>query len=181
MNATDPMYSRLVLSKDGAGVDADADGYLHAYEIYELDLRAQLAVLTACETGTGMNEAGEGVRSLGYSFAFAGCPSLITSLWSIDEKVSAEIIERFYAHLADGLPKHEALRKAKLEHLAAASDELALPFYWAGLVLIGDVEPVEMTSTWQRPVMWGLGGLAAVLIALAVRRRNRSRNAPGTT
>ncbi|MBK7945572.1 MAG: CHAT domain-containing protein [Flavobacteriales bacterium] len=62
MNATSPMYSRLVFSKDGAGLDPDADGYLHAYEIYELDLRAQLAVLTACETGAGTADV-EGVRS----------------------------------------------------------------------------------------------------------------------
>ena len=61
MNASSPMYSRLVLSKDGSGVDADADGYLHAYEIYELDLRAQLAVLTACETGIGKDDEGEGL------------------------------------------------------------------------------------------------------------------------
>jgi CHAT domain-containing protein len=153
MNATSPMYSRLVLSKDGAGLDPDADGYLHAYEIYELDLRAQLAVLTACETGTGRHEAGEGVRSLGHGFAYAGCPSLVTSLWQIDEKVSAEIIGRFYRYLADGMPKHMALRKAKLDHLETAVDELALPYYWAGMVLVGDVEPVELPGQWPWTVI----------------------------
>ncbi|HNU58249.1 MAG TPA: CHAT domain-containing protein, partial [Flavobacteriales bacterium] len=157
MNATDPMYSRLVLSKDGEGVDPDQDGYLHAYEIYELDLRAQLAVLTACETGAGVSD-GEGVRSIGYSFAYAGCPSLVMSLWNIDEKVSAEVIERFYEYLADGLPKHEALRRAKLDHLNEASDELAMPYYWAGLVLVGDVEPVGL-SWWSRYRWWLVVGL----------------------
>lgn len=170
MNATNPMYSRLVLSKDGPGVDPDADGYLHAYEIYELDLRAQLAVLTACETGIGKEDAGEGVRSLGYSFAYAGCPSLVMSLWSIDEKVSSEIIARFYEHLADGLSKHEALRRAKLEHLDSASDELALPYYWAGLVLVGDVEPVRIERRWQR-TWWILGGLALFIIVTVLRHR----------
>jgi len=159
MNAASPMYSRLVLSKDGSGVDADADGYLHAYEIYELDLRAQLAVLTACETGIGKDDEGEGVRSLGYSFAYAGCPSLVMSLWSIDEKVSSEIIARFYEHLADGLPKHEALRQAKLDHLAKADGDLSLPYYWAGLVLVGDVNPVNLDGRCP----WG-----AVLLALGV-------------
>jgi CHAT domain-containing protein len=166
MNATSPMYSRLVLSKDSAGADAEGDGYLHAYEIYELDLRAQLAVLTACETGTGKDD-GEGVRSLGYGFAYAGCPSLVTSLWSIDEQISSAIIKRFYELLADGLPKHLAMRQAKLDHLASVEGELALPYYWAGLVLVGDVEPVRMPFSWSHaaflecvgatgPGTWGL-------------------------
>lgn len=165
MNATNPMYSRLVLSKDGAGADPDADGYLHAYEIYELDLRAQLAVLTACETGTGTLDAGEGVRSLGYSFAYAGCPSLVMSLWSIDEQSSSAIIARFYELLADGLPKHEALRQAKLDHLAKADGELALPYYWAGLVLVGDAEPVEVgRPAWPWYLLAALALSAAVLL-----------------
>lgn len=155
MNPIAPMYSRLVLSKDND--TSGMDGYLHAYEIYELDLNAQLAVLTACETGTGRNDDGEGVRSLGHAFAYAGCPSLVMSLWKIDEKVSSEIIERFYRYLAKGMPKHKALQQAKLDHLSAAQDELVLPYYWAGMVLVGDVAPVEVSgSTW---IWWILGGL----------------------
>ncbi len=163
MNATNPMYSRLVLNKDGDGTAPDSDGYLHAYEIYELDLRAQLAVLAACESGAGADD-GEGVRSLGYGFAYAGCPSLVMALWSIDEQVSSEIIERFYAHLADGLPKHEALRRAKLEHLQAAQDELLQPYYWAGLVLVGDVRPVELDRGF--PWSWLFAGIALVAVLL---------------
>jgi len=180
MNATSPMYSRLVLSKDSSrsaegGVEADADGYLHAYEIYELDLRAQLAVLTACETGAGKNDEGEGVRSLGYSFAYAGCPSLVMSLWNIDEKVSSEIIARFYEHLADGMPKHIALQQAKLDHINNAPDELALPYYWAGLVLVGDVEPVEVGSSLWRHAPWVLASLLIVVVILWSLRRRSAR------
>lgn len=164
LHPADPMYARLVLSKGADAGGAEDDGYLHAYEIYELDLRAQLAVLTACETGSGRNDAGEGVRSLGHSFAYAGCPSLVMALWSIDEKVSSEIITRFYEHLADGLPKHEALRLAKLEHLDAAKDELMLPYYWAGLVLVGDVGPVELDRGVPWPWIAACIALAAALL-----------------
>lgn len=157
MNAAAPLYSKLVLSKHGPGVQADDDGYLHAYEIYELDLQAQLAVLTACATGAGHDDEGEGVRSLGYSFAFAGCPSLVVSLWNIDEKVSSELISRFYGNLAAGQPKHLALRQAKLDHLSQAPEELASPYYWAGLVLVGDVAPVQL-SAWKRHAPWWIAG-----------------------
>ncbi|MCW5900280.1 MAG: CHAT domain-containing protein [Flavobacteriales bacterium] len=172
MNTTSPMYSRLVLSKDGLGMEPDADGYLHAYEIYALDLRAQLAVLTACETGTGQHDAGEGVRSIGYGFAFAGCPSLVMSLWKIDEKVSSEIITRFYANLAKGLPKHIALRQAKLDHLDHAVDEMTLPYYWAGLVLVGDVEPVDLGGRWSWTTILAVAALVLMLL-LFLRRFKR--------
>ena len=174
LNEHAPLYSRLVLSKDGTSQESDADGYLHAYEIYELELNAQLAVLTACETGAGSNTEGEGVRSLGYSFAYAGCPSLVTSLWAIDEKSSSGIITRFYEYLADGMPKHLALRQAKLDHLAEATDELAMPYYWAGMVLMGDVEPIAGAG--GRGRWWMLAGaLALTLLGAAwlVARRRR--------
>lgn len=162
MNANAPMYSRFVLSKDGAAAGADADGYLHAYEIYEFDLRAQLAVLTACETGVGREDGGEGIRSLGYGFAYAGCPSSVMSLWKIDEKVSSDIITRFYEHLAKGMPKNLALRQAKLDHLADASDELAQPYYWGGMVLVGAVQPLEI-GFWGRFRWWVIGGIVLIM------------------
>ncbi|HEY0975861.1 MAG TPA: CHAT domain-containing tetratricopeptide repeat protein [Flavobacteriales bacterium] len=171
MNPAAPMYSRLVLGKNEEATGAD--GYLHAYEIYELDLQAQLAVLTACETGTGKEDDGEGVRSLGYGFAYAGCPSLVMSLWKIDEKVSSEIITRFYEYLAQGLPKHKALQRAKLDHLDTAQDELALPYYWAGMVLVGDVAPLEL-GFWQRCRSWIVPGALLIVVAglgLVWRRR----------
>ncbi len=174
LNRTAPMYSRLVLSKDSVGGQADSDGYLHAYEIYELDLRAQLAVLTACETGVGEDVNGEGVRSLGHGFAFAGCPSLVSTLWKVDERTSSEIIERFYDHLASGMPKHKALRQAKLDHLSEADTELSLPYYWGGIVLMGDVEPIEQRSMWS--YMFAGGVIVVILFSIRYFRRRSARN-----
>jgi CHAT domain-containing protein/tetratricopeptide (TPR) repeat protein len=173
MDPSAPMWSRLVLSKGGAGLQADDDGYLHAYEIYELDLRAQLAVLTACESGMGKAQAGEGIRSLGASFAYAGCPSLVVALWNIDEKVSAQIITRFHELLSDGLPKHVALRQAKLEFLSSAKGDLVHPYYWAGLVLIGDVGPVEQERAWSF-LWWAAAGLLLVFLVAWWSRRTRT-------
>lgn len=174
VNSTAPLYSKLVLSK---GVDPSSsaeDGYLHAYEIFELQLRAELAVLTACETGSGKAYSSEGVRSLAYSFAYAGCPSLVMSLWKIDEKSSARIIDSFYRNLADDQAKNVALRQAKLDYLKNAQDELALPYYWAGLVLVGDVSPVSDLGGNSPSWLWILMVALALIIAFwAIRRWSR--------
>jgi CHAT domain-containing protein/Tfp pilus assembly protein PilF len=162
MNALAPLYSKLVLSKVDSSHGTGEDGYLHAYEIYELQLDAELVVLNACETAAGTDDSGEGIRSLGYSFAYAGCPSLVASLWQIDERSSSEIISRFYEELAAGVPKHVALQRAKLHYLDHAPEELASPFFWAGHVLIGSVAPLDIAPWWQRKP-W-LAALAVMLV-----------------
>lgn len=163
INNISPLLSRLVLSKDRNNESADDDGYLHAYEIYNLSLRAELAVLTACETGVGKSSSSEGVLSLAHSFAYAGCPSIVMSLWQIDEKTSSGIIEDFYKNLADGMPKNIALREAKLDYLKNHTGELADPYYWSGLVLLGDTSPISISSNnsvWLFVIM----GIAALII-----------------
>lgn len=175
VNSTAPLYSKLVLSKGGDPSSGAEDGYLHAYEIFELQLRAELAVLTACETGTGKAYSSEGVRSLAYSFAYAGCPSLVMSLWKIDEKSSAGIIDSFYRNLAADQAKNSALRQAKLDYLKNAQDELALPYYWAGLVLVGDVSPVNDLGERSPAWLWILTVGSMGMVALwAIHRWSRS-------
>lgn len=139
INNISPLLSRLVLTKDTVDGDEGNDGYLHAWEIYNMRLRAELAVLTACETGVGKHSASEGMQSLAHSFAYAGCPSIVMSLWQIDEQTSSGIVEGFYGYLSKGYAKNEALRRAKLDYLDGHVGELAAPYYWSGLVLVGDV------------------------------------------
>jgi CHAT domain-containing protein len=154
VNHSAPLQSRFFMAKpvplDSSGRD---DGYLHAYEIYGLPLQADLAVLTACETGQGNWVGGEGVISLAHSFMHAGCPSVVMSLWKIDEKSSAEIITSFYKELANGSSKSEALRKAKLQHIKEASAQ-SHPYFWAGMTLMGDTDPVYPSRIWW----WILAG-----------------------
>lgn len=177
INNGSPLQSRFFLAKPPAGDSTDnEDGYLHAYEIYGMELRAELAVLTACETGTGAWNQGEGVISLAHSFMYAGCPSVIMSLWKIDEKSSAEIITLFYKYLAAGASKSEALRAAKLEYLQNAPAELNHPYFWAGMTFIGDDAPLAYSSPrWPRIAI----PAALVLIAgavLWVRRRRTKKS-----
>lgn len=171
LNSNSPLYSKLVLGKELSG-KPDDDGYLHAYEIYEMELNAELAVLTACQTGVGEHSGSEGVGSLAHSFAYAGCPSLVMSLWSIDEKTSSTIIKEFYEHLADGMSKNNALHTAKINYLNSVNGEQQAPFYWAGMVLVGDSSPIASSSYFPR-WLWVAGLIALVVILFLVFRRNR--------
>lgn len=175
INNGSPLQSRFFLAKPSAEDSTDSDdGYLHAYEIYGMELRAELAVLTACETGTGAWNQGEGVISLAHSFMYAGCPSVVMSLWKIDEKSSAEIITLFYKHLATGASKSEAMRAAKLEYLQKAPPELNHPYFWAGMTLIGDDTPLaHSSSTW----LWIAIPVALLLVigGFAWARRQHSK------
>ncbi len=149
------------------------DGYLYAHEIYTMQLRSELAVLTACETGGGNIRQGEGVMSLAYSFLHAGCASVVMSLWKIDEKTNAEIISNFYEYLAKGVDKREALRKAKLQFLQNNKGELSHPYYWAGLALIGDSEAVYKNDNW---LYWIVGITSALILWAGILYCQRKRS-----
>jgi CHAT domain-containing protein len=137
---------------------------LYAYEIYDQNLSSNIAILTACETGKPAFQAGEGMISLAHAFNYAGSESILTSLWQIDEQSSTEIIELFYNYIARGLPKDKALRQAKLDFISTAVGRTISPQYWAGLVLIGDASPIEITSS----KMWVLWFVLGVILIGAV-------------
>ena len=138
-----PLYSKFLFSHPNKTAD---DGLLHTYEIYNTDLNANLAVLSACNTGTGKLVNGEGIMSLARSFMYAGCPNVVVSLWQIDDKSTASIMNNFYKEIKRGADKDAALRNAKLEYLKNADEVKSNPFYWAGFVLIGNSDPVPFNQ-----------------------------------
>ena len=120
-----------------------SDEGLSSYDLQNLDLTADLVVLSACNTGAGKLVKGEGTLSLSRSFTYAGCPSTLMSLWSIDDCATSEIMIAFYHFLSEGQAKDEALRSAKLDYLARSSDRAkAHPYYWAGFVQTGKTTPL---------------------------------------
>jgi CHAT domain-containing protein/Tfp pilus assembly protein PilF len=167
-----PLYSFLALTPEPGG---EQDGYLHTYELYSQPLQAQLAVLTACETGLGEYRRGDGVLSLAHAFRYAGCPSVVYSLWSIDDQQSNEIIASFYENLRQDMPYAEALRAAKLSYLDQHQNGLQSPFYWAGLVLTG--ENTSYVSASFAYLYW-LVGLLLVLAAVFVFSRQVRKKQP---
>jgi CHAT domain-containing protein len=130
----------------------DNQGYkLLTEELYDLDLsKTRLVVLSACEAGRGKLQKGEGIISLARAFAFAGCESVMTTLWNAHDETTANISERFHEYLSDGLRTDEALRKAKLDFLdSELGSRYEHPYYWANFVLIGKAESFEdNTQKW---------------------------------
>jgi len=166
-----PLQSKLIFTQDQ---DTLEDGFLNAYELYNMRLTAEMAVLSACNTGFGKLVRGEGVLSLGRAFAYAGCPSIVMSLWPAQDKATADIMRYFYQGLSKGRAKDAALREAKLKYLENASDLLTHPFYWGGFVVQGDASPIRLSRglSWY----WLLLGipLLAVLFVYVGKQRKRA-------
>ena len=124
----------LVLSYDG---DDEDRMMLSLSEVLQLKLHAEMVVLSACNTGSGRVTRAEGVASLGTAFLTAGASSVTVSLWSVDDKSTAILMQEFYRNLLNGMPKDAALALAR-STLASKSKEYTNPFYWAPFVLTGE-------------------------------------------
>ncbi|MEM9820726.1 MAG: CHAT domain-containing tetratricopeptide repeat protein [Bacteroidota bacterium] len=122
-----------------------ADDYLSNNDLYELLFQSQLAVLSACNTGTGQLVKGEGVMSLSRGFIHAGCPSVVMSLWPVDDRSTSNIMVQFYQYMKAGHAKNQALRQAKLDFLSTSRKVEQHPFYWAPFVQFGSVEQVDLS------------------------------------
>jgi len=131
-----PMYSYVVLAQDEKSAE---DGFLHAYEVFNMDINADLVTLSACETGVGKVSRGDGMMSLARAFLYAGVKSLVVSLWKVDV-LTTRIMTQFHRNIAAGRPVDEALRAAKLKLLRGrkAGNSYAHPFLWAPFVLVGE-------------------------------------------
>ena len=133
----------LIFSPDGTG--APDSELLKMSEIFNLRLKADLVVLSACETARGKMSRGEGIVGLTSAFLFAGSRSVVASLWEVSDESTSLFMESFYRGLKSGLPKPDALRRARLETMrkqiksavTGEQESLASPFFWAPFVLIG--------------------------------------------
>ena len=141
VNDVNPMFSKLIFAPDS---NSSEDGYVNTYELYNMKLNAGLIVLSACNTGYGKLVRGEGVMSLARGCMYAGCPSIVMSLWAVDDQSTSLLMKNFYNNLVQGLNKDEALRRAKLEFLNSADEIKSNPFYWSGMIFIGDTKPLPI-------------------------------------
>lgn len=126
LNTNNPLYSYFVLS----------DGVIEAREILDLDLHAQLAVLSACETGLGSVFSGEGLIGMSWAFLVAGVPTAVVSQWRVDSAATGDLMVAFHrAYRTPGFTAARALQRAALDTMKTPS--FNHPFYWAGFVVTG--------------------------------------------
>ena len=131
-----PLYSRLLL----ASSDESNDGYLEAREIMKLNLRADLAVLSACQTGLGRVSDGEGLIGMSWALFIAGTSTTVTSQWKVDSASTSLLMVDFHRLLQRSKPervsKAEALRQASIKLMA--EPKYRHPFFWSGFVVVGE-------------------------------------------
>ncbi|MBC8033077.1 MAG: CHAT domain-containing protein [Chitinophagaceae bacterium] len=148
---------------------------LYLEELYSLALDStELMIVSACETGNGELVTGEGVMSLTRGFAYAGCRSVINSLWKADDDATSEILQQFHKYLKDGDTKSKALQKAKLDYLHG--DALyKSPDYWSHLVLVGSSEALVEERGISKVMLIVATGLGILLLCyLYLKKKKKS-------
>lgn len=131
-----PNLSALLLSFQNERREPE-DGFLRVNDIYNLRFRADLVVLSACQTGLGKEVRGEGLVGLPRAFFYAGAPRVVVSLWNVDDRATADLMVLFYRHmLRDRMRPAAALRQAQLE--IRKQSRWAAPYYWAAFVQQGE-------------------------------------------
>jgi CHAT domain-containing protein len=116
------------------------NGILTAYEAEQLDLGGtELVVLSACDTGLGTSQSGEGVFGLNRALQEAGAQAVLMSMWSVPDQETRELMQLFYRNWLGGMEKHEALRQAELTERDVVKQRYGhdLPYYWGAFVMVG--------------------------------------------
>lgn len=132
VDQTNPMNSVLVLAGDTL-----EDGMLHLNELLNLNLNSSLVVLSACNTGSGYVDTTEGVISMGYAIAYAGCPNSMMTLWSSPDISNSEIVKSTMKLVSEGMNFDKALHQAKLDFLNTSDPVMASPLYWSAMNYTG--------------------------------------------
>ncbi len=110
-----------------------SDQWMAVQDVYDLDLKASLVTLSACETGLGHDEGGDDMVGLVRGFLHAGASSLLVSLWMVDDTSMTDLMIRFYTYWLAGKSKSQALQQAQLDLMK----QYEHPYYWAPMVLVG--------------------------------------------
>jgi len=132
LNDASPLYSHLLLA---AEEDPGEDGLLEAWELLQMQLNAELVVLSACDTARGRFAAGEGVIGLSWALLVGGVPTTLLSQWQVEADSTNDLMVAFHQQRTAGLSDAEAVRAAALRIRRRA--QTAHPFYWAGFIVVG--------------------------------------------
>ncbi|MCH2023997.1 MAG: tetratricopeptide repeat protein [Saprospiraceae bacterium] len=165
LNKKEPVLSSLAFTETN---DSAQNNFLCAYEITKMDLKADLVVLSACETGFGKFERGNGIASLARSFMYAGVPAMIVSLWQVNDRATSMIMQNLYNNLTIGMEKDEALRQAKLNYMKSTTNITAHPTFWSPFIMIGNTKSISISHKGEM-LPWYIGGTIVLLLFLGLR------------
>ncbi|MEL6131843.1 MAG: CHAT domain-containing protein [Bacteroidota bacterium] len=163
------LSSHIIFTED---TTSQEDQRLEIRELFNIDLKADLVVLSACETGIGEMRKGEGIISLAWGMIYAGAQSVVTTLWQVNDQATEKLMAQFYQYLTQGMSKDQALHQAKIDYLSQGDNISAHPYLWGSFIIVGDHQPISSPIF---PWWWVIGGLLGVGIVgggLILRRQN---------
>jgi len=166
MNNQQPAFSYIAFSEQRDSIENEL---LYVSEIQNMQLNAQLIVLSACQSASGPLYRGEGLISIARSFRMAGAQSLVASLWNVDDKQTPNIMASFYEALKAGKSKTIAMQEAKKAYISQASHIEAHPFYWSGFLNFGNPKPLSKKLDWSNPY-FTIASICLLLILFFARR-----------
>ncbi|MGI9551325.1 MAG: CHAT domain-containing protein [Aurantibacter sp.] len=147
------------------------DEKLFLNEVYANKNQADMVVLSACNTSLGELKKGEGVMSLARGFFHSGAKSVVSSLWTTNDKASKDIMTAFYQELGKGLTKSSALRNAKVDYIKKYRGTNISPAYWGALIIIGDNSAIQTAGLLGGYKIWLLGGILLLVVFFIIKRR----------
>jgi CHAT domain-containing protein len=167
MDDENPMYSKMAFSQNNDSIE---DGFLNTYELYNMKLNSRMAVLSSCNSGSGKFQQGEGVMSLARGFIYAGCPSIVMTLWTVEDNSGVKLMTSYYKHLIKGKSKSKALQLSKIDFLENADQLKSHPYFWSGYIVIGNNSSLFIP---YKKYLLFLGAFILVIAGLVAIRRNR--------
>jgi CHAT domain-containing protein len=167
IDMNEPMNSELIFSSDLSCKQKQ----LYAFEVYSHKTNANLVVLSACNTGSGAISRGEGIISIARAFLLAGINNIVITQWSVADRSSAYLMDKFYQYLSEGNPSDVAMQKAKTDLIIKGDPVKAYPYYWAGYVCLG--KPAIFQA--RKNILWYYitGGLVGIFILIIILRKTK--------
>lgn len=177
MSDYEPMFSKIIFYDDSTLLSdslMNEQSALRAYEVYNLNLQADLVVLSGCRTGLGRYAEGEGIVGFNHAFTYAGANSLLMSQWAVDDESTLQLMRFFYSSIRDGMSKSRALRQAKINFLRNANELECDPAFWAAFTLWGNPDRIELNCDYNWILFFVPAGLLA--LGLIIKRRKANLN-----
>jgi CHAT domain-containing protein len=145
----DPLYSVIYLNQEmdeseNRSGDANSDGFVYAYELFQLDLTSEMVMMNSCESGSGNYIQGSGIVGFSRAFNYAGVPTLVMNLWSVRDRSAYHLSVSFYEYLNQGYSKNEAMQKAKIDYINKHNSN---PTNWGSFVIYGNIDPIVPSRT----------------------------------